>query len=147
MKIAIGSDHRGFKLKERITKYLISKGHEVSDEGTRSEGSSDYPVYAEKVGRRVAAGLSDKGVLVCGSGMGMCMAANKIKGVRSSLARNPDDARITVMHNDANVICLGSDGLPGEYAEKIIESFITAVFEGGRHARRVSQIGDLENKP
>lgn len=116
------------------------------DEGTYSEESSDYPLSSAKVARKVAGGIADKGVLFCGSGIGVCIAANKVQGIRAALVREPEDAKVTVMHNNANIICLGRDRTSPDEAEQIVVAFLGAVFEGGRHQRRVDQISSLEKE-
>ncbi|NLB34622.1 MAG: ribose 5-phosphate isomerase B [Elusimicrobia bacterium] len=146
MKIAVGSDHRGYPLKEELKRFLKDSNYEVIDQGTFSEESADYPIYAAKVARLVSKGEADKGVLCCGSGIGVSIAANKIKGVRAALVRTAEDAEITVKHNNSNVICLGRDRTSPEEAIKILKAFLDAEFEGGRHARRVEQISKLEEE-
>jgi ribose 5-phosphate isomerase B len=144
MRIHLGSDHAGFEMKELVSGYLEGLGHEVTDVGTTSEESVDYPDFAGLVARAVADGAADRGVLVCGSGLGMAIAANKISGVRAVQVSDPDMARMARLHNDANVLTL-----PGRYlgqvdAEKVIDAFLGTEFEGGRHQKRVDMIGALE---
>ncbi len=146
MKIAIGSDHRGFKLKEALKSSLESSGHEVCDFGAQSGDSVDYPKYAKKVSDAVSNGRVRKGILICGSGLGMCMAANKVKGIRAALAREPRDAEITVRHNNANIVCIGADYTGKKYAEEIVEKFLNSEFEGGRHNRRIEFMMKLEDE-
>ena len=144
MKIAIGSDHAGFEDKEKIKRQLERLGFEYEDVGTNSTESVDYPIFARKVAEKVAAGEADQGILVCGSGNGMQIAANKIRGVRAALAWNEETARLAREHNDANVLSVPARMISPEEVAKIIKSFLEAKFEGGRHARRVEEISKLE---
>jgi len=144
MKIAIGADHAGFADKEKIKRQLDELGIEYEDVGTNSTESVDYPVYARKVAEKVAKGEAEQGILVCGSGNGMQIAANKIRGVRAALAWNAETARLARQHNDANVLSVPARMIPPEEVAKIIESWLNADFEGGRHARRVAEISDFE---
>ena len=144
MKIAIGADHAGFADKEKIKRQLDELGVEYEDVGTNSTESVDYPVYARKVAEKVANGEAEQGILVCGSGNGMQIAANKIRGVRAALAWNAETARLARQHNDANVLSVPARMIPPEEVAKIIESWLNADFEGGRHARRVAEISDFE---
>ncbi len=144
MKIALGSDHGGFAMKEALKKYLTEKGVEFTDFGTDSEASCDYPIYAEKVCKAVTSGEYEKGILCCGTGIGMSMAANKIKGIRCACCGDCFSAEMTRRHNDANVLALGGRVLGQGLAEKIVGIFLDTPFEGGRHARRVGMIMDLE---
>ena len=145
MKIAIGSDHGGFKLKEVIKEYLIKKGYEVSDLGCYSEESVDYPDYAERVAKAVANGEYDLGVLMCGTGIGISIAANKVKGIRAALCHDGLTARLAKQHNNANIICMGGRTTGIETAKDIIDNFLESEFEGGRHLRRINKIKDIEN--
>lgn len=146
MKIAIGADHAGFQLKQEIAAKLAEMGHEVRDFGTESADSTDYPDYAGKVGSAVASGDSERGVLVCSTGVGMSMAANKIHGVRAALAMNEDEVRLTREHNDANVLTLGARYFDAAHALELIRTFLETPFDGGaRHARRVAKIAGLES--
>ncbi len=145
MKIAIGSDHGGFKLKEVIKNYLIKKGYEVVDLGCYSEESVDYPDYAVKVAEAVAKGEYNLGVLMCGTGIGISIAANKVKGVRAALCHDGLTARLAKQHNNANVICIGGRTTGVETAKDIIDNFLDNEFEGGRHLRRINKIKDIEN--
>ena len=144
--IAIGSDHGGFALKEELKKHLTERGIEFTDFGTFSEESCDYPVYAEKVCRAVVAGEAEKGILCCGTGIGMSMAANKIKGIRCACCGDCFSAEMTRRHNDANVIAMGGRVVGAGLALKMVDLFLDTPFEGGRHARRVGMVMDLENK-
>src|SRR5689334_22440925 len=133
MKIAIAADHAGFALKEKVRQHLASEGHQVADYGTDSAESCDYPDFAERVAREVAAGHSDRGILVCSTGIGMTIAANKIAGVRAAPAQSEDEVRLTREHNDANVLALGARYLDESRAEGLIELFLNTEFQGGRH--------------
>jgi ribose 5-phosphate isomerase B len=144
MIISIGSDHRGFELKERIKEYLIKKQHKVLDFGTDSNASVDYPDFAKKVGLNVAKGESKFGIAICGSGIGVSIAANKVKGVRAVNATNKDMAEMSRKHNDANVICFGADFIDFDNAVKYWEIFSETDFEGGeRHNRRIEKINNI----
>ena len=142
--IAIASDHGGFALKQELMAQLEKDGIAFEDLGTYTEESCDYPAYAEKLGRGVAAGTYEKGILVCGTGIGMSMAANKIKGVRCALCSDCFSAEMTRRHNDANVLALGGRVLGVELAKRIMNIFLTTPFDGGRHQRRVDQMMALE---
>jgi ribose 5-phosphate isomerase B len=144
MKIAIGADHAGFALKERLRAYLEARGHEVLDMGTMSPESTDYPPYAFRVAESVRDRTSDRGVLVCDSGNGIAIAANKVDGIRAAIALNPEHAALARRHNDANVLVLGAMILPRDLEEPTLDAWLAAEFEGGRHARRVGQITDYE---
>lgn len=143
-RIALGADHAGFQAKESIRKYLEAAGYVVDDAGTRSEESVDYPDFAAKVARRVQQGQDDLGILVCGTGIGMAMAANKIGGVRAAVAHDALTARMSREHNDANVLALGARVLNEQQIIEVTESFLVAQFAGGRHQRRVDKISDLD---
>jgi ribose 5-phosphate isomerase B len=144
MRIALGSDHRGFRYKEIIKGILNKRGIAFDDFGAFSEESVDYPDYGQKAAKAVASKEADFGVLICGTGNGMAIVANKIKGIRAGLATNPDMARLMRSHNNANVLVLSEMFTPEAELEEMINSFIDTAFEGGRHARRVSKIDDLE---
>jgi ribose 5-phosphate isomerase B len=146
MKISLGADHAGFALKEELKKALAERGHDVVDHGTASAESTDYPDYAVPVGEDVAQGRADRGVLVCSTGVGMSITANKIHGVRAALAMNPEEVRLTREHNDANVIALGGMFFSPAQAMELIEIFLNTEFHGGRHARRVSKIMAAEQR-
>jgi ribose 5-phosphate isomerase B len=145
MRIAVGADHAGFLLKERLRQKLSELGHEVVDYGTTSTESVDYPDFAEKVARDVAEGNADRGLLVCSTGVGMSIAANKVPGVRAALGVNPEEVRLTRSHNDANVIAFGATYTDPAEAEKMLGVFLTTDFDGGRHERRVEKIRKLES--
>lgn len=140
MNIAVGADHAGFEAKERLKELLERLGHRVEDVGTHSVASVDYPDYAFEVGVRVADARADLGVLVCGSGIGVSIAANKVHGVRAAVCTDGYSAALARRHNDANVLCVGARITGPGLMESIVESFLEATFEGGRHARRVDKI-------
>ena len=144
--IAIGADHAGYEAKEALKKYLESKGIEYKDFGTFSKDSCHYPIFSEKVARSVASNESEKGVLVCGSGIGVSIAANKVKGIRAALCYEPELAEMARKHNDANVLCLAARFSDMKKMEKMIDIFLKIPFEGGRHRERVKIISDIENK-
>ena len=146
MKIAIGADHAGFKLKNELGDVLRQSGHEVCDFGTNSTEATDYPDYAVCVAKAVASGNAERGVLVCGSGVGMSIAANKVRGVRAALGVTPEEVRLTRGHNDLNVLTLGARFTDPAMARELMKVFLETPFEdGGRHARRVAKISQLEN--
>ena len=140
MRIAIGSDHAGYQLKEHLRKLILEIGHEVVDMGPNSNDRVDYPVYAKKVATALACGDVERGVLVCGSGIGMAMTANKTRGVRAANCVSEFQARYARLHNDANLICLGERVVGVAIAEAMLDLFLNTAFEGGRHAARVAQI-------
>jgi RpiB/LacA/LacB family sugar-phosphate isomerase len=145
MKIALASDHAGYAEKERLKPLLRELGVEVDDLGTVSEASVDYPDYARKVAERVAGGQADQGLLVCGSGTGMAITANKVPGVRAAVAWSEETARLARQHNDANVLAIGARTTPPENIPGIVRAWFTAEFEGGRHADRVAKITEIES--
>ncbi|MEO8596805.1 MAG: ribose 5-phosphate isomerase B [Candidatus Solibacter sp.] len=147
MKIAIGADHAGFSLKEQLRQKLTAEGHEVADFGTNSLDSCDYPDFAQRVARDVAQGRTDRGILVCSTGIGMAMAANKVDGVRAAPGQNDDEVQFTREHNDANVLTLGAKYMDEARAMELIDIFLKTEFAGGRHARRVAKIMQLESAP
>jgi ribose 5-phosphate isomerase B len=140
MKIALGSDHRGFHSKERLKAFLTELGHEVTDCGTASDTSSDYPDFAVPACLLVAQHKADRGVLMCGSGIGMTMTANKVSGIRAALCHDELTAEMSRRHNDANVLCLAADLLGDELIRRMVEVWLSAPFDAGRHARRVQKI-------
>ncbi len=146
MKIAIGSDHAGFSLKEKIKEFLLHKGHEVIDFGTTSENSTHYPLFAKDVSLSVQRGEADRGILVCGTGIGMSITANKFRGVRAALCLNEYMARMSRLHNDANVLCLGDRVIGEELALSIVEVWLETSFEGGRHTKRIELISEIEKE-
>jgi ribose 5-phosphate isomerase B len=144
MKIAVGSDHRGLTVKQRIVPLLQQMGHEVTDAGPDKPGSVDYPDYAFEVGKAVGEGRADRGILICGTGIGMCMAANKVHGVRAAPCHDSITAELSRRHNDSNVLCLSADLLGEELIERMIRIWLETPFEAGRHARRVDKIMQFE---
>jgi ribose 5-phosphate isomerase B len=146
MKIALGSDHGGFVLKEEISKYLQGRGVEVEDFGTYVCESTDYPSYGQKVAEAVVAGEAELGIIVCGTGQGIAMAANKVPGARAAVVADTFSAEMTRLHNNANILSLGGRVLGVGLALKIVETFISTPFEGGRHERRVGMLSQIEAK-
>ena len=144
--IAIGCDHGGYELKQFIMKYLDERGLAYKDYGTYTEESCDYPVYGEAVARAVAGGECDRGIIICGTGIGISITANKVKGIRAALCGDCYSAEYTRRHNDANILALGARTVGSGLALKIVETFLNTAFEGGRHARRVALISDLEER-
>lgn len=142
LKIAIGSDHGGFKLKEKIIEYLKDKKFEIEDFGTFSEESCDYPKIAKKVSVGVASKNFDRGILVCGTGIGMSIVANRVKGIRAALCSDTFSAKMTRAHNDSNILCLGQRVIEEELALEIVEIWLSSEFEGGRHKNRIDMIED-----
>ena len=146
MKIALGADHAGFELKEKIKQYLLEKGITVDDRGTYSPQSVDYPDYAFRVAEEVAAGKAESGILVCGSGIGMSIAANKVHGVRAAHVTSEMEAQLSREHNDANVLAVGGRVLDEGTARKIVERWLSTGFAGGRHQQRVEKITAIERE-
>ena len=146
MKIAIGCDHAGYQYKEIVKKHLEEKGFEVIDKGTYSEERVDYPVYGEAVANAVASGEADKGIVICGTGIGISISANKVKGIRAALCTNEYMARMARKHNDANVLAFGARVLGIDVALGIVDEFFSTDFEGGRHEKRVNLIKEIEEK-
>ena len=146
MKIVIGNDHSSVDLKNEIKAYLEEKGYEVLDVGTDTTDSCDYPAYGEKVGRAVVDGAADLGIAICGTGLGISLAANKVKGVRACVCSEPYTARMSRLHNNCNVLCFGARVVGSELAKMIVDEWLNTSFEGGRHQRRVDMIMDIENK-
>lgn len=144
--IAIGCDHGGFALKQEIIQYLEEKQIPYQDFGTYSEESCDYPEYAEKVARSITSGEAEKGILICGTGIGISIAANKIRGIRAALCHDYFSAKYTRLHNDANIIAMGGRVIGPGLAVELVDVFLHTEFEGGRHARRVEKIMALEEK-
>ncbi len=144
MKIAIGCDHAGYRLKGEVMSFIDKLGHQAVDFGTDSEASVDYPDFAAKAARAVSQGNADLGILICGTGLGMAIAANKVRGVRAVTCGDTFSARASREHNNANVLCLGARVTGGGLALDIVRTWLEAEFQGGRHERRVSKIMDLE---
>lgn len=146
MKIGIGNDHSAVEMKQEITAYLKELGHEVVNYGTDSNESCDYPEYGEKVGRAVVSGEVEKGILICGTGFGISLAANKVKGVRAVVCSEPYTAKLSRMHNDANILAFGARVVGIEMAKMIVNEWLNAEFEGGRHQRRIDMVMAIEDK-
>ena len=146
MKIAMGNDHSAVEMKEAIKAYVESKGYEVIDFGTNSSESCDYPEFGEKVGRAVAAGEADYGIAICGTGIGIGIAAGKVKGVRVCTCSEPYSARLSRMHNNTNVLTFGARVIGVEMAKMIVDESLDNQYEGGRHDRRVQMLGAIETR-
>lgn len=146
MKIAIGADHGGFQLKNQLREKLTAAGHQVEDFGTNSSDSTDYPDYAGPVAHAVAEGKAERGILVCGSGVGMQIAANKVKGIRAALGVSPEQVALIRQHNNANILTLGERFIQEPAAEELVRIFLETPFEGGRHSQRVEKIMALEKE-
>ena len=146
MRVAIGNDHSAVELKEIIADYVRELGHEAINLGTDSTQSCDYPLYGEKVGRAVVSGEADLGIAICGTGLGISLAANIVKGVRACVCSEPYTARMSRLHNNANVLCFGARVVGSELAKMITQVWLETEFEGGRHQRRVDQIMEIEGK-
>ena len=146
MKIGIGNDHSALELKAEIIDFLKEKGHEVVDYGTNSPESCDYPIYGEKVARAVAAGEVEKGILICGTGLGISLAANKVEGIRAVVCSEPFTAKMSRANNDCNILAFGARVVGAELAKMIVDTWLNTEFEGGRHQRRVDQIMDIEKR-
>ena len=147
MRIAVGSDHRGTNLRAKIVSHLISLGQEVVDEGPVGEEQVDYPDIAASIAGKVSRGEVDRGILVCGTGVGMAIVANKFPGVRAAPCHDFVTAELARRHNDLNVLCLSGDMLGERFADRLIDIWVTTEFEGGRHERRVEKIASFESKP
>jgi ribose 5-phosphate isomerase B len=146
MKVAIASDHRGYHLKEKVISLLKAKGHEVIDDGPSSDASVDYPDFAALVARKVSNGEVARGILICGTGIGMAISANKFPGVRAAACVDEVTAELSRRHNDLNVLCLSGDLLSSRSTERLVEIWMDTEFEGGRHERRVEKIHQLERE-
>lgn len=144
MRIALGSDHAGFKLKEQVMEWLDEWGYEYVDVGTHSEESCDYPDYARRVAEAVVRGDVDRGILICGTGIGMSITANKVRGVRAALCHDVFSARAAREHNDANILCMGARVVGPGPARETVKAWLEAEFTGGRHQRRIDKIRELE---
>ena len=144
MKISLGCDHGAYELKEHLKTYLTAQGHQVVDCGTRSADSCDYPVFARAAAEQVASGACERGIVLCTTGIGISISANKVKGIRCALCSDPYSAEMTRRHNDANMLALGAGIVGRNLAERIVDVFLSTGFEGGRHERRVSLMMDLE---
>ncbi len=146
MKLGIGNDHVGYEMKLEIKAYLEAKGHEVIDYGAYSSERSDYPVYGEKVARAIVSGECDAGILICGTGVGISVSANKVHGIRAAVCSEPVTAALSKRHNNANIIAFGARIVGIEMAKAIVDAWLEAEFEGGRHAHRVALMMDIENR-
>lgn len=145
MLISIGSDHRGFEVKSKLIHYLKQSGHEAIDEGTYDANSVDYPDFASQVSRKVSCGDAERGILICGTGVGMSITANKFRGVRAATVHDEVTAEVCRRHNDLNVLCLSADLLSERQLERIVELWLNTEFEGGRHRRRLDKISQIED--
>jgi ribose 5-phosphate isomerase B len=146
MRIAVGTDHRGFSIRSKVVELLQRLGHEVEDVGTFSPEAVDYPDIAAEVAGRVSHGQSERGILVCGTGLGMCIAANKFHNVRATPCHDDLTAELSRRHNDSNILCLSADLLGERLIDRMIELWLNTPFEGGRHARRVEKIINIEHR-
>lgn len=146
MKIGIGNDHSAVEMKHQIADYLREKGYEVISYGTETTDSCDYPVYGEKVARAVVNKEVDLGILICGTGVGISLAANKVKGIRAVVCSEPYSAKLSRMHNNTNILAFGARVVGIELAKMIVDAWLEAEFEGGRHQRRVDMLMDIENR-
>ena len=147
MKIVIGSDHAGFRHKKKISELIASLGHDIIDVGTDDENSVDYPDFGEKGAREICCGRAELGVLICGTGIGISMAANKVKGVRAAVCSNEETASLTRQHNDANILCIGARFIPVEEALNITKVFLdTPASKDERHQRRIGKISSIEER-
>lgn len=146
MKIGIANDHTALEMKKDIIAYLESKGHEIVDYGTYSTESTDYPIWGEKVANAVASGEVEKGIAICGTGLGISLACNKVNGIRACVCSEPYTARYSRLHNNCNIICFGARVIGIEMAKMIVDEFFETEFEGGRHQRRVDMIMDIETR-
>ena len=145
MRISIGSDHRGVHVKEKLVQLLEDLGHEVVNEGTDDAQSVDYPDIATAVGKKVSSGQADRGILICGTGIGMAITANKFGGVRAATCYDEVTAEMSRRHNDVNVLCLSGDMLGERRIDRMVEIWMNTEFEGGRHQRRIDKIGQIES--
>ena len=146
MKIVLANDHSAVDMKKEILAHLEEKGYQVIDIGTNSPESCDYPVFGERAGKMVASGEADLGILICGTGIGISMAANKVKGVRACVCSEPYSAKLSRMHNDTNILAFGARVVGTELAKMIVDEWLAAEFEGGRHKRRVDMIMEIEKR-
>lgn len=144
MKIAIGNDHVALELKKEIQSYLESKGHEVIDLGTDSPERCDYPIYGEKVANAIVTGNADCGILICGTGVGISLAANKVKGIRAVVCSEPYSAQLSKRHNNTNILAFGARVIGVDLAKMIVDSWLGAEFEGGRHEKRIKMIDEIQ---
>src|SRR5947207_6612559 len=145
--VAVGADHAGFSLKQHLKEWLVAEGHRVVDAGTNSSDSVDYPDYAAAVARSVSAGEAERGLLVCGTGIGMVIAANKVPGIRAGVCGDVETARLSRQHNDLNVLALAGRTTSRDAAIAIVSAWLETAFEGGRHQRRLAKVAGLEHAP
>jgi len=146
MRIAVGTDHRGYQIRSKVIELVERLGHEVEDVGTFSSEAVDYPDIAAQVSRKVSQGEADRGILVCGTGLGMCIAANKVRGIRAAACHDDLTAEMSRRHSDANVLCLSADLLGERLINRMIELWLSTPFEGGRHAQRIEKMAELEQQ-
>ena len=146
MKIVLANEHSAVDMKKEILAHLEEKGYQVIDIGTNSPESCDYPVFGERAGKMVASGEADLGILICGTGVGISLAANKVKGVRACVCSEPYSAKLSRMHNDTNILAFGARVVGTELAKMIVDEWLAAEFEGGRHKRRVDMIMEIEKR-
>ena len=146
MKIVLANDHSAVDMKKEILTHLEEKGYQVIDSGTNSPESCDYPVFGERAGKMVASGEADLGILICGTGVGISLAANKVKGVRACVCSEPYSAKLSRMHNDTNILAFGARVVGTELAKMVVDEWLAAEFEGGRHKRRVDMIMEIEKR-
>ena len=146
MKISVGTDHRGLEQKRMVLNIAEQCGHSVVDLGTNSTDSCDYPDIAKVLGHSVASGDTDRGILICGTGIGMSIAANKVKGIRAAVCNNTDQARLSRQHNDANVLCIPGDSFEEAAVKELVSVWLETQFEGGRHGRRVEKVKQMESE-
>lgn len=146
MKLAIGNDHVAIAMKNEISSYLIKKGHEIINFGTDSSNPCDYPIYGEQVAKAVVNKEVDGGILICGTGIGISLAANKVKGIRAAVCSEPYSAKLSKKHNNANIIAFGARVIGIEMAKMIVDNWLEASFEGGKHEERVNMLSNIENK-
>lgn len=146
MKVALGCDHAGYGLKDVVSACLRSAGHEVIDEGTSSASSCDYPDFGERVAARVTSGEAERGIVICATGIGMAMAANKVRGIRAAVCNDLYTARFSRLHNDANVLAFGARVVGPGLAEEIVRVWMETSFDGGRHARRIDKLSEIEGR-
>ena len=143
MKISIGSDHAGYDVKQKITNFLLNKGYDIDDVGCHSNDSVDYPEFGHQVGKNIVSGVSDKGIVVCGSGIGISIAANKIKGIRAALCFTKEHAKMSRLHNDSNILAVGARMNGGDNILDIVDIWLNTNFEGGRHQKRIDKIENI----
>jgi len=145
-KIVIGSDHVGFELKPKIIEHLRNRGYEVTDIGTNNNERTDYPIYGRMVGEKVASGEFPLGIAICGTGVGISLAANKVSGIRAACVSEPYSASLSRQHNNSNVLCFGSRVVGSELAKMIVDAWLDAEFQGGRHQRRINELAAEDNR-